>query len=80
MRRFSEGDTDMVRALGKAGHVRIAHYIRHQTGTVVGYRHTSLQWRGSPVREEGPAADVGCNCTAGDRDSKRIAFGEFTPQ
>lgn len=35
--RFSIGDKVQVRALGKAGHVRIPHYIRGHVGEVVQY-------------------------------------------
>lgn len=42
MTRFSAGDVVQVMALGKHGHVRIPHYVRHQTGRVVGYCGTYL--------------------------------------
>jgi nitrile hydratase len=42
MTRFSSGDTVKVLALGKTGHVRIPHYIRHQVGRIVGYCGTYL--------------------------------------
>ncbi|PUB17320.1 SH3-like domain-containing protein [Yoonia sediminilitoris] len=42
MTRFSAGDIVTVLALGKRGHVRIPHYIRHQTGEIVGYCGTYL--------------------------------------
>jgi len=35
--RFSNGDRVRVRALGKAGHVRVPHYIRGHVGEVVQY-------------------------------------------
>lgn len=35
--RFAAGDRVRVRALGKAGHVRIPHYIRGHVGEVVQY-------------------------------------------
>ncbi len=42
MMRFCEGDPVQVLALGKAGHVRIPHYVRRHVGTVVGYCGTYL--------------------------------------
>ena len=42
MTRFSAGDHVQVLALGKEGHVRIPHYIRHQTGRVSEYCGTYL--------------------------------------
>lgn len=42
MTRFSPGERVQVLALGKAGHVRIPHYIRKQTGHIVGYCGTYL--------------------------------------
>jgi len=42
MTRFRAGDLVKVLALGKAGHVRIPHYVRLQTGEVVGYCGTYL--------------------------------------
>ena len=42
MTRFSAGDNVQVLALGKEGHVRIPHYIRHQTGRVTEYCGTYL--------------------------------------
>lgn len=35
MTRFSPGDQVRVRALGKAGHVRVPHYIRRHVGEVI---------------------------------------------
>lgn len=42
MTRFADGDTVRVLALGKPGHVRVPHYIRHQVGEIVGYCGTYL--------------------------------------
>jgi nitrile hydratase len=35
MKRFATGDAVQVLDLGKAGHVRIPHYVRHHVGKVV---------------------------------------------
>ncbi|AEI95918.1 putative nitrile hydratase, subunit alpha [Roseobacter litoralis Och 149] len=42
MTRFRAGDRVQVLALGKAGHVRIPHYIRRKAGEIVGYCGTYL--------------------------------------
>lgn len=42
VRRFAPGDTVRVLALGKAGHVRIPHYVRAHLGRVEGYCGTYL--------------------------------------
>lgn len=42
MTRFLVGDCVRVLALGKEGHVRIPHYIRHHTGRVTQYCGTYL--------------------------------------
>lgn len=42
MKRFAAGERVRVLALGKEGHVRIPHYIRHQTGSVTEYCGTYL--------------------------------------
>lgn len=42
MTRFSPGDLVQVLALGKTGHVRIPHYIRHHIGHIEGYCGTYL--------------------------------------
>ena len=59
MRRFQTGDTVRVLALGKAGHVRIPHYIRGHIGTVLHYCGTYLNPEDLAVGlTNGPAVDL----------------------
>lgn len=59
MTRFATGDAVRVLALGKAGHVRIPHYIRHHHGTVVGYCGTFLNPEDLALGQTGgPALDL----------------------
>ena len=66
MTRFSPGDPVQVLALGKAGHVRIPHYIRKQIGHVVGYCGTYLN-----------PEDLAVGNTSGQAvDLYRVAFSQ----
>ncbi|WP_299649852.1 SH3-like domain-containing protein [uncultured Tateyamaria sp.] len=64
MNRCAAGDQVRVLALGKQGHVRIPHYIRQQTGQIVGYCGTYLN-----------PEDLALGNTAGTAvDLYRVAF------
>jgi hypothetical protein len=59
MTRFAAGDRVQVLALCKEGHVRIPHYIRHQTGCVTEYCGTYLNPEDLAVgKASGPAVDL----------------------
>ncbi len=59
MTRFAPGDRVRVLALGKAGHVRIPHYIRHHVGDVVQYCGTYLNPEDLALGHTGgPAIDL----------------------
>ncbi|MGJ8624209.1 MAG: SH3-like domain-containing protein [Yoonia sp.] len=59
MTRFAAGDLVQVLALRKEGHVRIPHYIRHQTGCVTEYCGTYLNPEDLAVgKTSGPAVDL----------------------
>ncbi|MFK7871218.1 MAG: SH3-like domain-containing protein [Roseobacter sp.] len=68
MTRFCDGDLVHVLALGKAGHVRIPHYIRQQTGEIVGYCGTYLNPEDLAVGNTGGTAV----------DLYRVAFAQTT--
>lgn len=59
MRHYQPGDPVRVLALGKAGHVRIPHYIRTCTGTVEQYCGTYLNPEDLAIgRTDRPAVDL----------------------
>ncbi|GFE63898.1 SH3-like domain-containing protein [Litoreibacter roseus] len=68
MMRFAVGDHVRVLALGKKGHVRIPHYIRHQTGRVVNYCGTYLNPEDLAIGKTGGKAV----------DLYRVAFAQTT--
>lgn len=68
MTRFCAGDRVQVLALGKAGHVRIPHYIRRKAGEIVGYCGTYLNPEDLAVGNTGGKAV----------DLYRVAFAQTT--
>ncbi len=58
-KRFDIGDVVKVLDLGKSGHVRIPHYIRHKQGTIVQYCGRYLNPEDLAIgKTSGPAIDL----------------------